>query len=101
MPIEKTYTAMIRKSQVEYVAICLEINVSARGVDIPDVENNLKNAINEYLEYIIESPETEVSPLSTEELIEFLKDTEPAWHRKPSAGFPLKTFEVHEVPVYV
>ncbi|MFW0859227.1 MAG: hypothetical protein AAGB97_03470 [Dehalococcoidia bacterium] len=101
MPIEKTYTAMIRKSRLEYVAICLEINVSARGVDIPEVEKNLKNAINEYLEYIIEAPETEVAPLSTEELIEFLKDTEPAWYRKPPAGFPLKPFEVHEVPVYV
>jgi predicted RNase H-like HicB family nuclease len=63
MPLEKTYTAIIRKSRLEYVAICLEINVSARGADIPEVEQNLKNAINEYLEYIIEAPETEVAPL--------------------------------------
>gem|GEM_PF-4160988 len=32
------YTAIIRKSQLEYVAVCLELNVSARGEDLPDVE---------------------------------------------------------------
>ena len=98
---EKTYTAVIRKSRLEYVAICLEINISARGVDIPEVEKNLKNAINEYLEHLKECPDTEVASLSTEELIEFLKDTEPVWHKKPPGGFPLKPLEIHEVPVYV
>ena len=101
MPVEKTYTAVIRKSRLEYVAICLEINVSARGVDIPEVEKNLKNAINKYLEHLKECPETEVAPLSTGELIEFLKDTKPAWHKKTAVGFPLKPLEIHEVPVYV
>lgn len=97
----KTYTAIIRKSKLEYVAICLEMNLAARGVDIPEVEKNLKNAINEYLEHLKECPETEVAPISTEELIEFLRDTEPAWHKKPPAGFPLRPLEIHEVPVYV
>ena len=101
MLFEKTYTAIIRKSRLEYVAICLEINVSARGGDIPEVEKNLKNAINKYVEYQKECPETEVAPISTEELIEFLRDTEPAWYKKPPAGFPLKPLEIHEVPVYV
>ena len=100
MTSERTFTAIIRKSKLEYVAICLEINISARGADIPEVEKNLKNAINEYLEHLKECPETEVASLSTEELIEFLKDTEPAWLKKPP-GFPLKLLEIHEVPVYV
>ncbi len=26
------YTAIVRKSKLEYVAVCLELNVSARGV---------------------------------------------------------------------
>lgn len=34
------YTAIIRKSRLEYVAVCLELNVSARGEDLPDVEKN-------------------------------------------------------------
>lgn len=101
MKHEKTYTAIIRKSKLEYVAICLEINLAARGADIVEVEQNLKNAINEYLEHLKEYPETEVALISTEELIEFLRDTEPVWYKKPLAGFPLKPLEIHEVPVYV
>jgi hypothetical protein len=50
---------------------------------------------------IEEHPETCVSPISTEELIEFLQDTEPEWHKKTGKGFFLRPFEVHEVPAYV
>ncbi|PIP06841.1 MAG: hypothetical protein CO012_00050 [Syntrophobacterales bacterium CG_4_8_14_3_um_filter_49_14] len=66
------YTALIRKSKLEYVAVCLELNITARGTDIADIETNLKNAIEVYLEDVKEHPETIVSPISTEELIEFL-----------------------------
>ncbi len=31
--MRQKYTAIIRKSKLEYVAICLELNVSARGED--------------------------------------------------------------------
>jgi hypothetical protein len=34
------YTAIVRKSRLEYVAICLELNVSARGEDLVSVEKN-------------------------------------------------------------
>jgi hypothetical protein len=37
----RKYTAIVRKSKLEYVAVCLELNVSARGVDLADVEKNL------------------------------------------------------------
>ncbi len=48
-----SYTAVIRKSRMEYVALCLELNVSARGDDIADVEQNLKSAIELYLDDIL------------------------------------------------
>jgi predicted RNase H-like HicB family nuclease len=51
----RQYTAIVRKSKLEYVAVCLEINVSARGDDLPDVEKNLRNAIELYLEDTIDS----------------------------------------------
>ena len=35
------YTVIVRKSKLEDVAICLELNVSARGIDLADVEKNL------------------------------------------------------------
>ena len=70
--MEKKYTAIIRKSKLEYVALCLELNLSARGEDLAAVEKNLRTAIELYQEDIQEHPETSVSPLSSEELIEFL-----------------------------
>ena len=98
--MRRQYTAIVRKSKLEYVAVCLEINVSARGDDLADVEKNLRNAIELYLEDTKEHPETTISPISTDELIEFLKDTEPEWYREPAQGLILRPLEVHEVPSY-
>ena len=98
--MEKKYTAIICKSKLEYVAICLEVNVSARGEDLAEVEKNLKGAIELYLEDTKEHPETAISPISTDELIEFLRDTEPEWYKEPAEGLILRPLEVHEVPSY-
>ncbi len=92
-----TYTALIRKSKLEYVAVCLELNITARGEDLADVEKNLKNAIETYLEDIKEHQETVVSSISIEELIEFLRDTEPDWLKEEKF---IKPLEIHEVPYY-
>lgn len=94
------YTAIIRKSKLEYVAICLELNVSSRGDDLSDVERNLRTAIELCLEDLREYPETVRSPISTDEFIEFLKDTEPDRYRGPGEGLILRPLEVHEVPSY-
>jgi len=96
--VRQAYTALIRKSKLEYVAVCLELNVTARGEDLANVETNLKNAIEAYLEDIKKYPETVISPIPTEEFIEFLKDTEPDWLKKEKFIRPL---EIHEVPSYV
>ena len=98
--MEKKYTAIVRKSRLEYVAMCLELNVSARGEDLAAVEKNLRAAIELYLEDIEEFPETIVSNVSTEEFIEFIRDTEPEWYREPAEGLLLRPLEVHEVPSY-
>ena len=97
----KKYTAIVRKSKLEYVAVCLELNVSARGMDLADVEKNLRSAIELYLQDIEEYPDTVVSSISIEELIEFLHDTEPEWHRQAPEDSLLRPFEVHELPAYV
>lgn len=59
---------IVRKSKLEYVVVCLELNVSARGDNLADVEKNLREAIELYLEDIKEHPETSVSPITTEAL---------------------------------
>jgi predicted RNase H-like HicB family nuclease len=96
----KQYTAIVRKSRLAYVAVCLELNVAAQGTDLADVEKNLRDAIETYCDEIKQNPETIVSSMSTEDLIEFLQDTEPEWYVKPSENFILKPLEIHEVPSY-
>lgn len=98
--MQRKYTAIVRKSKLEYVAICLELNVSARGEDLASVEKNLRSAIELYLEDLKENPETFAGPISTEEFIEFLRDTEPEWYKEPEEGLLLRPLEVHEVPSY-
>ena len=98
--MNRQYTVIVRKSGLEYVAVCLELNVSARGEDLADVEKNLKNAIELYLEDIKENDSTIVSPISVEDFIEFLRDTEPEWYKGPADGLILRPLEVHEVPSY-
>jgi len=98
--MHKQYTALVRKSKLEYVAICLELNVSARGEDLVSVERNLRGAIELYLEDLKDHPETSVSAVSMEELIEFLRDTEPEWYKEPMGDLILRPLEVHEVPSY-
>ncbi len=88
----RKYTVIIRKSKLEYVTICLELNVSARGEDLADVEKNIRAAIELYQEDAKEHPE--------EELIEFLRDIQPEWYRESGKDLILRPFEVHEVPVY-
>lgn len=98
--MKRKYTAMVRKSRLEYVAICLELNVCARGEDLISVEKNLRAAIELYLKDIEEHAETMVAPISTEELIEFLTDTEPDWWKDLPDDLMLRPLEVHEVPSY-
>ena len=98
----RPWTVIIRRSIQEYVAVCLELNVSARGDDIPDVQRNLQNAIDDYLAYVEGEADAEVLPIPTGELIEFLADLQPAFaqprKRKRPRMLPL---ELNEVLLYV
>jgi len=96
----KKYTAIVRKSKLEYMAICMELNIAARGDDLANVEKNLRDAIEVYLKDVQNSPDTVVAPISTEEFIEFLRDTEPEWYKEPAEGLMLRPLEIHEVPSY-
>jgi predicted RNase H-like HicB family nuclease len=97
----RKFTGIVRKSKLEYVAVCLELNVSARGDTLADVEKNLKDAIELYLSDLNDHPETVSEPILIEDFIEFLRDTEPDWYKEPKEGFILKPLEIHEVPSYV
>lgn len=98
--MSQKYTAIVRKSGTEYLAVCLELNLVAQGSDLPEVEKNLRNAIESYLKEISISPETVVEPIPIQEFIEFLNDTEPEPRAESSGEFILKPLEVHEVATY-
>ena len=53
--MQKKYTAMVRESKLEYAAVCLELNFSARAVELAAVEKNLASAIELYLQDIVEN----------------------------------------------
>jgi predicted RNase H-like HicB family nuclease len=55
----------------------------SRDNDLAEVEKNLRTTIDLYLEDIKEHPETVSSPISMEEFIEFLRDTELKWYKEP------------------
>ena len=97
----RKFTAIVRRSKLEYVAVCLELNVAARGDNLAEVERNLKEAIELYLSDLKDHQETIFEPMAIEEFIEFLRDTEPDWVKEPKDGFILKPLEIHEVPSYV
>jgi len=98
--MKKQYTVIVRKSKLQYVAICLELNIAACGDTLLEVESSMKDAIDVYLKDVDEHSGTVVSSISIDDLIEFFKDTAPEWH-KQSDKFTLRPFEVHEVPSYV
>jgi predicted RNase H-like HicB family nuclease len=85
---------------LEYVAVCLELNLSARGEDLVSAEKNLRAAIELYLDDVREHPETVVSPITIEEFVGFLRETEPDWYKDLPDDLILKPLEVHAVPSY-
>ena len=90
------YTFIIRKSKLEYVAVCIELNVSARGADLPEVQKNLMTAVRDYLG-CAQQESIVVEPMRLEELVEFLRDTSP-WEPQLLGDF--QALELNEVPVY-
>ena len=93
------YTVIIRKSVRELVGICLELNVSARGKDLDELEMNLKNAINDYLDYMRDES-IKPTPIRVEEIVEFLRDTSP--EQKTSRDNRIfRAVQLNEVPVNV
>lgn len=98
--MNQKYTAIVRKSDSDYIAVCLELNLVAQGNDLPEVERNLRDAIESYLEEIALSPDVQVGPMPIEEFIEFLNDTEPETQAQSSEKYILKPLELHEVATY-
>ena len=93
---ENKYTIIVRKSEKEYVAVCLELNVSARGRTIKEVEKNIRNAISDYKKVLKVEKDISVEPISSQELAEFIRDTKSK-HRSGKQQF--YSVKLNEVPL--
>ena len=98
--MNQKYTAIVRQSNSDYIAVCLELNLVAQGNDLHEVERNLRDAIDSYLEEIALSLEVQAGPMPIEEFIEFLNDTEPENQAQSSEKYILKSLELHAVATY-
>jgi predicted RNase H-like HicB family nuclease len=95
---EPPYTAIIRWADIEYVAICLELNVSAGGKTIQDTLKSLQDAIDEYIACIRDYPDTFVQPIPIYELVRFLQETSPVDHTLPHLSY--RAMKVEEIVDY-
>ncbi len=48
--MSKTFTAVIQKEDNMYVALCPELDIASQGETIQDARNNLREAIELFLE---------------------------------------------------
>jgi predicted RNase H-like HicB family nuclease len=46
----KTFTALIRKGEKQFVALCPEVDVASQGYTIDEALKNLKEAVELYIE---------------------------------------------------
>jgi len=48
----ESFTAIIRKGEKQFVALCPEVDVVSQGFSVEEAVNNLKEAVELYVEYL-------------------------------------------------
>ena len=66
------YTAVLKKSGKQFVALCLEIGVVGSGTTRPKAIKSLRDAIDSYLDYAAEVGLPGSRPVAISQLHEFL-----------------------------
>jgi len=74
-------SAVIRKGENQYVALCPELDVVSQGFSIEEALSNLKEAVELYVEEMgfPEGSKTDVTILARFEVKEDGKTTTPVW----------------------
>ncbi len=55
--MEMTFHGIIEKSDDRYTAICIELDIATEGGTLKEARNNLKEAVEGYLESVIKDNE--------------------------------------------
>lgn len=66
------YTAIIKKSKDQYVALCLELGIVGSGYTSEEAKKSLEDAIESYVDYAKDTGLPLERPISIKELHEFL-----------------------------
>jgi len=68
----KNYTAVLKKSGKQFVALCLELGVVGSGDTRSQAIQNLRAAIDSYIDYAAEVGLPETRPVAIQQLSDFL-----------------------------
>src|SRR5277367_4897619 len=88
-----TLHSIIEKENGMYSALCLELDVASQGKTAMKAKKNLQEAIELYLEEVIESKEEKdfiPRPAPSSEWIKFFKSEAKVWNKK------LKNSRLHQ-----
>ncbi|MBI5474581.1 MAG: type II toxin-antitoxin system HicB family antitoxin [Ignavibacteriae bacterium] len=89
------FSAVIKKSGRQHVALCLELGVVGSGSSAAAAKRSLLNAIESYLEYTKDEGIEQERPVSIKELHEFLyyEDAFKKPHQRREHRLSLKVLE--------
>jgi predicted RNase H-like HicB family nuclease len=68
----KNYTAVLKKSGNQFVALCLELGVVGCGATRPKAMKSLRDAIDSYLDYAKDAGLPDSRPVAISQLHEFI-----------------------------
>jgi predicted RNase H-like HicB family nuclease len=68
----KKYSAVLKRSGTQFLALCLELGVMGSGVSANEAKKALLDAIKSYLDYARDEGLPEDRPVSIKEVYEFL-----------------------------
>ena len=89
----KKYSAILKRSGTQYLALCLELGVIGSGFSPNEAKKTLLNAIESYLDYVKEEGLPEERPVSIKELHEFLYYDELFKNQEEESSISLKVLE--------
>lgn len=90
----KKYSAILKKSGTQYLALCLELGVIGSGFSPSEAKKTLLNAIESYLDYVKQEGIPVERPVSIKkELHEFLYYDELFEDQEEESSISLKVLE--------
>ncbi len=72
--MDSQYTIVVRREGPNYVALCIELNLSSQGESLEEVKRNIIEAIQEYLTSEEQGQAHQAQPIPLDLLREFMTE---------------------------